>query len=226
MGLYMPLRTKEKSFATGINFYKLFWVFFIGSILGVVLETIWCMITLYKFQNRSGLIYGPFNLVYGFGNVIVTVSLYWLRKKRDLWIFLGGMLVGGGYEYLCSLTQQVIFGTISWDYSGMPFNIGGRINLTYCFFWGILSLMWVKHLYPLMSKFIEKIPNKFGVILTWILVVFMIFNTAISAAAVSRQSQRHLGVSAATSFEMFLDKHYPDEFLQKIYPNMIYVQKK
>lgn len=221
----MLFKEKNKSFAAGINFYKLFWVFFIGSILGVVIETIWCFITTLKFQSRSGLIYGPFNLVYGFGNVIITLCLYWLRKKRDLWIFLGGVFLGGGYEYLCSWTQQRIFGTVSWDYSKMSFNLSGRINLTYCFFWGILAILWVKHLYPEMSKLIEKIPNKSGIILTWVLVVFMIFNTVISASAVYRQSERHLGVSAANSFEVFLDKYYSDTFLQKVYPSMIYVKK-
>ena len=49
----------------------------------------------------------------------------------------------------------------------------------------------------------------------------MIFNMAISALAVQRWDQRDHGVKADNSFEEFLDKTYPDDFMRKIYPNMI-----
>ena len=81
--------------------------------------------------------------------------------------------------------------------------------------------LWVKDIYPYFSKWIEKIPNKVGIVLTWVLVVFMIFNMAISALAVQRWDQRDHGVKADNSFEEFLDKTYPDDFMRKIYPNMI-----
>lgn len=64
------LEREEKAkghFAAGFGFYKLFWIFFIGCFLGVVIETIWCLITRGHYESRTGLIYGPLNLVYGFG---------------------------------------------------------------------------------------------------------------------------------------------------------------
>ena len=212
-----------ESFANGLNFYKLFWVFFIGCFIGVVIETIWCLITRHKLESRSGLIYGPFNLVYGFGALFMTVGLNWLAKKRDSWIFLGGFLIGSVFEYLCSLFQEGVFGTVSWEYSSMPFNINGRINLLYSIFWGILALLWIKGIYPWMSKWIERIPNRIGIILTWFLLVFMIFNSFISAAAVYRHTQRCKGDMADSGFEEFLDRNYPDELINKVYPNMIYL---
>ena len=213
---------KKETFAKGFNFYKLFWIFFIGCFLGVVIETIWCLVTRFKFESRSGLIYGPFNLVYGFGAVFITVALYWLRNKRDLWIFLGGTILGGAFEYLCSYVQQAMFSTVSWEYSNMPFNLHGRINLTYSFFWGILALLWVKEVYPRVSNLIEKIPAKIGKPLTYILLLFMIFNSAISAMAVNRQVERRNNIEATSSVDVFLDKHYPDELLKKVYANMIF----
>ncbi|MEG1850039.1 MAG: hypothetical protein RR197_05725, partial [Oscillospiraceae bacterium] len=70
-----------RSFASGLNLYKLFWVFFIGCFLGVVLETAWFLLTRFQLVNRTGLIYGPFNLIYGFGAVLMTLSLSWLADK-------------------------------------------------------------------------------------------------------------------------------------------------
>ncbi|MBQ8333199.1 MAG: hypothetical protein IJX93_05440, partial [Clostridia bacterium] len=59
--------TPEVSFAHGLNFYKLFWVFTIGCFIGVVIETFWCLLRYRKLESRKGLVWGPFNLVYGFG---------------------------------------------------------------------------------------------------------------------------------------------------------------
>lgn len=211
----------EKPFAYGMGPYKLFWIFLLGCIIGVIVETIWCIITLYRVESRTGLIYGPFNPVYGFGAVIITICMSKLTGKRDIWIFLGCMLVGGAFEYICSVFQELALGTVSWEYSDTPLNIGGRTNFMYSFFWGLLGLLWVKDLYPRLSHLIEKIPKKIGVIATYILLVFMIFNIVISSAAVYRQSERKEGVPPGNFFEEFLDKQYPDSFLEKVYPNMV-----
>lgn len=216
---------KPKSFAHGLNFYKLFWIFIIGCFLGVVIETLYCLATRHYFESRRGLIYGPFNLVYGIGALAMTVGLQKLIGKRDLWLFLGGFFIGSVFEYLCSLFQEIVFGTVSWEYGQMPLNLNGRINVLYSFFWGILALLFVKEIYPRFSRLIEKIPGKVGVPLTWVLVVFMIFNSLISGLAVYRMSQRHENIPASNVIAEFLDKHYPDERLQKIYANMTYVKE-
>lgn len=217
----VPEEPAVRSFAHGLNFYKLFWIFFIGCFAGVVIETIWCLIVHSKFESRQGLIYGPFNPVYGFGALVLTVGLHWLSKKRDLWIFLGSVVLGSAAEYLCSWVQETVFGTLSWQYDAMPFNLNGRINLLYSIFWGILGLLWVKELYPRLSRLIEKIPNRWGIPLTWVLVVFMALNMAISGLAVARQTERHAGIPASNAFEVFLDEHYDDERLKKVYTNMV-----
>ncbi len=223
------LRTDRKenngSFAHDMNFYQLFWIFFIGCFLGVVIETLWCLLTRHHYESRTGLIYGPFNLVYGFGALFMTLGLSWLRKKRDSWIFLGGVIIGSVFEYLCSWIQEELFGTVSWQYDKMPFNLNGRINLLYSLFWGVLALVWVKGLYPLMCRGISRIPNRIGKPLTWVLLVFMIVNSAISGLAVARMSARQQGAAASSSIAEFLDRHYPDERLEKIYPNMVYVKE-
>lgn len=209
----------EPSPAPELNFYKLFWIFFIGCFAGVVVETLWCLITRHRLESRAGVIYGPFNPVYGFGALLLTLCLHKLRGRRDLWIFLGSMLLGGAFEYLCSLLQEKAFGTVSWEYSHTPFNIGGRTNLLYAFFWGVLGLIWVKNLYPLLLRLIEKIPRKPGVVLTCALCVFMALNMGISVLAAARQADRRQGIPAQNAISRFLDEQYPDEFLDKIYPN-------
>ena len=207
-----------------LNYYTLFWVFFIGCFIGVVLETVWCLLTRHHYENRVGLVYGPFNPVYGLGAVLMTVCLKWLSDKRDLWIFLGSAVIGGAFEYLCSLFQELSFGTVSWEYSKTQFNFDGRTNVMYAFMWGLLGLLWVKELFPRLYALIKKSPRKPGIVLTGVLTVFMVLNMLVSAMALERQSQRREGVPATNPVSQFFDRHFPDERLQRIYPNMMVVE--
>ena len=212
-------------FAHGLNFYKLFWIFFIGSFLGVVVEAFWCIVTLHRYESRVGLIYGPFNLVYGLGALAIAVGLYRLRKKNDIYIFLGGVIIGSAVEYICSLVQELMFGSVSWDYSQLPFNLYGRITLLYSLFWGLLAIIWTRLIYPMICALIMNIPNRIGKALTFILLAFMIFNTVMSALAVNRWNMRINGRGDEISavWEYF-DAHYPDERMSRIYANMRFRQ--
>lgn len=212
----------KKSFAGGLNFYKLVWIFLIGSFLGVVCEMIFCLIVDHRLESRQGVIYGPFNPVYGVGTVLITVCLYWLRNKRDFWTFLCGSVIGAVSEYVCSWYQETFIGTVSWDYSNMWGNIHGRTCLLYAAMWGFLSMLWMKFIYPLVSKLVEAIPNKVGYPLTWVLLILMIINIAISSFAVNRMTARYEGIPPKNSFEEFLDRAYPDEFLISVYNHMQY----
>ncbi len=212
---------QKEVFAKGICFEKIFWIFIIGCVLGCLVEVLNHFIHYGNFVSRSGLIYGPLNPVYGFGVVIFVLFLS--KIKNPILIFIGGMLLGGGFEYVCSFVQEKVFGSISWDYSHQLFNIGGRTSLKYMLIWGVLALIFMKFIYPILSNLIEKIPVKIGRILTVILVVFVIFDAVISIIACLRQSERALGEKASNKFEVFLDKHYPDERLNKIFENHVKV---
>ena len=65
-----------------------------------------------------------------------------------------------------------------------------------------------------------RIPNKAGKILTWILVAFMAVNVTVSGFAVVRWAERVNGTEASGAFEEFIDERFPDERMERIYPNM------
>lgn len=214
-------RKKEEPavFAKGCCFHKLVWLFFIGSFLGDVTETIFCLLTTGRLMSRSSVLYGPFSIVWGLAIVMLTLLLDRYREKPDRFIFIFGTIVGGAYEYVCSVFTELVFGTIFWDYSKIPFNLGGRINLLFCFFWGIAALVWLKLIYPFLSGLIEKVPRKAGTVLSYVFVVFMICNMLISGLALTRYSARAAGDTADNPVEQFLDAHYDDERMERIYPN-------
>ena len=149
--LKLPTIPKTGVFAQGCGFYKVFLLFFIGSLLGDIIETIFCRLKMGVWMSRSSLVWGPFSIVWGFAFAGVTLLLYRYKDRSDSFLFLMGTFLGGAYEYLCSVLSEIVFGKVFWDYSKMPFNLNGRINLLYCFFWGIATVACLKksiHYYP------------------------------------------------------------------------------
>lgn len=163
--------------------------------------------------------WGPFSLVWGVAIAAASLLLYKYRDRSDRFLFLAGTFLGGAYEYICSVLSELVFGKVFWDYSQMMFNLGGRINLLYCFFWGIAAVIWMKGLYPVFSRWIEKIPMRAGKILTWIFFVFMVVNMAVSGLALIRSDQRADGIPATSQWQKVMDTHFDDKKLKKIYPN-------
>lgn len=216
----------EAPFAFGLCYSKLFWIFMIGNVVGFVLETLYALVVPpHLFELRVSVVFGPFILVYGFGAVAITLVLYKMYNQKDFLIFIASMVIGGAFEYLCSFLQQAMFGTVSWEYSDSVLNIGGRTNLMYSFFWGILGLVWVKDLYPVLSRTVQRIPKKVGRPLTAAVSLFMAVDMALSAGAVYRQSERVNNIPATNVVQRFFDSYFPDEFLKIVYPHMEYVGK-
>ena len=223
---YVVTRTEKKReaeaegvFAAGCGFYKLVMLFIVGAFLGDITETIFCRITAGYWMSRSSVVWGPFSIVWGLAIAAATALLYRYRNRSDGFLFFAGTFLGGAYEYLCSVFTEIVFGTVFWDYSKIPFNLGGRINLLYCFFWGIAAVIWLKILYPFISGWIEKIPMCIGKILTWVLLIFMIVNMAVSALALARMDARASGIPAENVLEEWLDSSYNDDVMNRIYPN-------
>ena len=77
--------------------------------------------------------------------------------------------------------------------------------------------------YPLISRWIEKIPRNFGRVLTWVLCIFMVVDMAVSAMALIRYNARIEGVPAQNQVEIYLDEHFDDARMQKVYPKAVHV---
>ena len=211
---------QEDVFASGCGFYKLACLFFIGAFLGDITETVFCRFSMGRWMSRSSVVFGPFSIVWGLGCAMLTWILYRYREQSDRRLFLCGTILGGAYEYICSVFTEIVFGTVFWDYSKIPFNLGGRINLLYCFFWGFAAIIWMKGIYPFLSRWIEKIPVRIGKPLCMIMVFFMSVNIALSGLALDRYSKRHDGLPAKNAVGELMDDWFPDPYMEKVYPNI------
>lgn len=216
----------KRPFAEGLSFKKLFFIFIIGSVFGTIYEDLLIYGQTYfetgtgVWMTHRGVIWGPFNVIYGFGAALMCWVL--LRKKLENWqIFVFSAFIGGAVEYGLSFLQETFTGTTSWNYSGQLGSLGGRTTIPIMLIWGFLGLILVKVVYPFLSSLIEKIPLEIGERLFAILLVFMVFNMLISWTAIIRQNLRHHGVKPFTPIGEFLDTHFNDDYLKKYFPNMV-----
>lgn len=220
-----PKRQQTDTFAAGCSPYKIILLFFIGAFLGDITETIFCRVTGGEWMSRSSVVWGPFSIVWGLAIAMVTQLLYRYKDKPASWLFVMGTLLGGAYEYLCSVFTEVVFGAVFWDYSAIPFNLGGRINLLYCFFWGIAAVTWIRYGYPLVAKGMKAVKRRIRPWMTALLAVFMAVNLVTSALALARYDARTSGAAPANAVDVLLDEHFDNARMERIYPNAKKVEK-
>lgn len=210
-----PTTSAEKQ----LSLADLLWLFVIGAFLGDVVETIFCRITAGVWMSRSSLVWGPFSVVWGLALALSTVLLRNSEDKSDSAIFAFGVFMGGAYEYVCSAVGELLFGVIFWDYSGFKFNIAGRVNLLYCFFWGIAAVVWLRLGYPLVAKGMDLVRRHVKPWMTILLAIFMAVNMSLSGLALARYNSRTDGITPRTQLEVFLDEHFDNARMERVYPN-------
>lgn len=210
--------TNEVVFAKDICYSKLFWLFMIGCFIGTYYEQVVTLIREQVWVSRQGVIYGPFNPVYGFGLVLFIVLLY---KFEEWWkVFLLGAFIGGSFEYMLSYLQEFFLNSTSWNYRHHFLNINGRTTIPFMIFWGLLSLVVMKYIYPSLNQVIEKVPIKIGKITTIVFSIFMIFNMVLTGVVLLRQAQRTKLIKPSTIVGQLIDEYYSDEYLNEVFPNM------
>ena len=141
------------------TYHNIIWYMVLFSILGLLIETIYCFATTGILESRKGLILGPFCPIYGIGAAlfIIILSEY---KESKVKLFIMGAISGTIFEYICSYVLQVVYGSMFWDYSYTTYQINGRVSLTYSVFWGILAVLLIQFIKPYFDKIIDKIPTK------------------------------------------------------------------
>lgn len=198
---------------------RIFWILVIGSVFGFFAEMLYVMVYTRNIEIRKGLIYGPFIQIYGIGALAYYLLVRKVKEPKD--VFISGMIMGGLLEYLCSFFQEILFGTISWDYSNFFMNLNGRTCLQYCVYWGIIALLFLKIVYPWLQKIEKLIYEKRVRIITVFLMIFIIYDVTISCMAAHRQQERKNNIECKNKIDTYLDNKYPDEVLDKIYHSKI-----
>ncbi|MEG2006585.1 MAG: putative ABC transporter permease [Raoultibacter sp.] len=209
----------KKGYIT-LNFFNIFWIFVVCCVLGLLLEDIFHIMKFGEYQDRAGMLFGPFSPIYGFGAVLMTVALNRFHDKPLIVIFLVSAVIGGGFEFFTSWIMEFAFGIRAWDYSGTFLSIDGRTNAVFMVAWGALGIMWIKLLLPRLLKFINMIPWNWRYGVTVVCAVFMLINGLMSLQSIDCWYQRMSGNEPSTPIQQFYANHYDDDYMANRFQTM------
>ena len=234
---------KEKKPFTifGLTGWQIMTYLLIYSIIGYVIEVLFGLFTLGIIESKQSFLYGPFCGIYGVGATIMIVGMQKV-PKTNLWLFLGGFVLGTLTEYTISFISEKFAGVTWWDYSYLPLNINGRVCLMYSVFWGVLAIYLMKYFNPKLDSCIEWVkmktnPNVINtIILTTFILVFLEFIVtafAIQAFLVRIEKENNLNVpNKEARLELyekiygnerlanFIYKFWSDKKMIKTFPNL------
>ena len=214
-----------------LNFFNLFWVFFVCCVLGLIIEVIFHMAYVDPgvYQDRAGLLFGPFSPIYGFGAVLLTVALNRFYKKNFLIIFVVSAIIGGVFEAAVSWWMQTSFGAIAWSYSyellpGIPdpmaILFAGRTSTPFMLMWGTLGLFWIKLCLPRLLTLINLIPWKMRYSLTSVVTALMLVNGVMTLQALDCWFCRESGLQPSSPVEQFYAEHFDNAYMEHRFQSM------
>lgn len=208
-----------------LNFFNLFWIFVIACVAGLAVELAYHMLVVDPghYQDRAGLLYGPFSPIYGIGAVLMTVALNRFHDRSPLLIFLVAAVIGGAFEFFVSWFLETAFGLVAWDYTGTFLNIGGRTNFMFMCMWGALGLVWVRFATPLLLKIVNAIPWNWRYGVTAVCAALMLTDAILTLAAFDCWYQRMAGTmnyEQTSAITEFCNTHYDNEFMEERFQSM------
>ena len=172
----------------GLSLYQILAYFLVYACLGWCLEVIYAAVTTGQLVNR-GFLNGPVCPIYGFGMILVLFLLTPLEHSLLL-LYLGGVILPSGLELVGGWALYKLYRTRWWDYSDMPFNIGGYVCLQFSLLWGVGTLVMVKAIHPAIASLVAVVPPLAGLILMALLYAVLaadVVATAISASDLARE---------------------------------------
>lgn len=203
-----------------LDFFNLFWIFVVCCVLGIFIETVYVLVKTGAYQNRTGMLWGPFSPIYGFGAVLMTIALNRFHDRNIAVIFLVSALIGGAFEFSVSWFWETAFGIRSWDYTGTFLSIDGRTNGFYMCMWGLLGTFWIKVCLPRMLKLVNLIPWKWRYSITAVAAALMIFDAAMTLVTLDCWVERLSGVEPDNAITLFCADHYDNEWMAHHFQTM------
>jgi len=164
--------------------YTFFYYFIIYSFMGWCLETVYTTIIKKEFVNR-GFLHGPFCPIYGFGTLLIIILLKPIETNYIL-LFLGSIFLTSILEYITGYVLETTFNSTWWDYSDKPYNIHGRICLSFSIIWGFISVLILKVIHPYIIHIVNSVHTRPGLILFYATLLYFITDFTITVITIFR----------------------------------------
>lgn len=191
--------------------------FFVYGFLGWCTEVIFAAFKQHRFVNR-GFLNGPICPIYGVGVTLVIACLEAFQSNLLL-LYISSVILVTVLEGVTGWAMDKLFHNKWWDYSKLPFNIGGYVCLLFSLIWGVACVFIVYFVHPLIHQVLSLIPHTAGIALIAILGIALLSDMIVTTSAIVK-------------FNQYLEllKHITDELHAisnqigaELYPNVMHV---
>ena len=163
------------------DFLYYVWLFFVLSVFGWLWEGFLYLFKDDMYVNR-GFMIGPWIPIYGVGGIMLEILLHRWRD-RPIMIFVSSMVLSTILEYMAGWYLELTWGVKWWDYSGMPWNLHGRICFLSSLLFGLGGMVLVWVFCPLFYSLYSRIPPRFKMAAGLCLLVIFVADASYSAMA-------------------------------------------
>lgn len=146
-----------------------FLYFLMYSIIGWIYE-VFLEVAIYRwgFSNR-GVLFGPYCIIYGFGALVLILSLTPLKNSRLklgpvpialVLVFIGIVVISTAVELIGSYIMEMTTGGWMWDYTRFSLNFQGRIALNPSLRFGVGGMTFLYIFQPLFERLTDRMSNR------------------------------------------------------------------
>lgn len=161
--------------------------FFVYGFLGWCTEVIFAAFKQHRFVNR-GFLNGPICPIYGIGVTLVIACLEAFQSNLLL-LYISSVILVTVLEGVTGWAMDKLFHNKWWDYSKLPFNIGGYVCLLFSLIWGVACVFIVYFVHPLIHQVLSLIPHTAGIALIAILSIALLSDMIVTTSAIVKFNQ-------------------------------------
>ena len=198
-----------------ITYPILFWLFFFGSILGVLIEGICCLIRYKRWETHTVTIWGPFCIIYGLGALVLYLGAVIFEKVHMIGQFFLFSIITTLIEYICGIILKYGLHMKAWDYSNHLLNFQGIICFKMTIIWGLFGVAFAYLCVPRLKLWSLVLQSGLWKIVSYIMSVLMAFNLLATFACIIRWAMRHRGIAPKNQLARFIDKNYGDDKMSR-----------
>lgn len=161
--------------------------FFVYGFLGWCTAVIFAAFKQHRFVNR-GFLNGPICPIYGVGVTLVIACLEAFQSNLLL-LYISSVILVTVLEGVTGWAMDKLFHNKWWDYSKLPFNIGGYVCLLFSLIWGVACVFIVYFVHPLIHQVLSLIPHTAGIALIAILGIALLSDIIVTTSAIVKFNQ-------------------------------------
>lgn len=203
------------------GFYQFLIIFVVCSVVGLFVEMFFMYVTYGRTDLRVGLVWGPFSPLYGFGGLTLTFILWYFRKSKPIQVFLISACVGGALEQVAGMGMSYFAHAESWTYAYLPDSITEWVAWRYLLMWGVIGLVWYKLVMPELLFIIGKPTRRGQMVVVILITVFLSVDVIATLVCFARKGARDAGIPPANAFDVYVDDHFSDQFIEDRFQNLV-----